>query len=135
MSSTDVSAAKHRLLSAIVLLGAVAATTAGAQPAPCSAPVTPTIPDGARASMQEMIAGQQAVKTFQAANMDYMHCLEKRFSAARRNVDRSADAAGRALAEADYARAVNAYNAAVSAEEEVAGLFNIELREFKASRR
>lgn len=46
--------------------------------ADCTAPEQPTLPDGAEASMEEMLAGQKAVKSFQEANMDYMKCMEAR---------------------------------------------------------
>jgi hypothetical protein len=82
-----------------------------------------------------MIAGQQAVKTFQAENMTYMKCLEDDFGAAEAAVKATADSAEKALAEDAYAKAVEAYNEAVSTEEAVAGAFNIELREYKAANR
>jgi hypothetical protein len=123
-----------------VLVLAALATLTGTAVSPaahaaCDAPLTPRMPDGAEASMQDMIAGQQAVQTFQVANMQYMQCLEKSFTAARAEARKSPDAATRAIAEAEYSRAVDAYNAAVSNEEEVAGNFNIELREYKAAQR
>jgi hypothetical protein len=82
-----------------------------------------------------MVRGQQAVKAFQAENMDYMKCLEADFGAAEAAMKRTADPAEKALAEEAYARAVEAYNEAVSTEESVAGAFNIELREYKAANR
>ena len=100
----------------------------------CTRPPRPLLPDGARATLDDMLAGQKAVKAFQAANRDYMKCLETRFTAVRANAE-APDAAVRALAQAEYGMAIDAYNAAVSAEEEIAGAFNIELREFKAANR
>ncbi len=103
--------------------------------ADCKAPTKPDIPDGASASLEEMIAGQQAIKTFQAENMSYMKCLEEDFGSAEAAVKGTADTAEKALAEDKYAKALEAYNEAVSAEEAVAGAFNIELREYKAANR
>lgn len=101
----------------------------------CRRPQQPLIPDGATASREAMINGQQAVKAFQSENMDYMKCLEQGFGAAEAAVKRTADPAEKALAESAYAEAIEAYNQAVSAEEAVAGAFNIELREYKAAHR
>ncbi|MFT7286734.1 MAG: hypothetical protein ACI87W_000843 [Halieaceae bacterium] len=97
---------------------------------PCNAPAMPAMPDGAKASMQKMLDGQKSVKSFQSANVKYMQCLESNFSAAKANASEAGNAA-----KAEYDRSLDAYNAAVSAEEEVAGQFNIELREYKAANR
>jgi len=82
-----------------------------------------------------MLKGQQAVKEFQARNTQYMHCLEATFSASKRTARDASDKARRELAESSYAEALEAFNAAVSAEEAVAGAFNIELRRYKAAHR
>jgi hypothetical protein len=62
-----------------------------------------------------------------------MKCLEEQFDEAKLKGMESRDAATRALAQAAYGEYVDAYNAAVSAEETLAGEFNIELREYKAA--
>jgi hypothetical protein len=103
--------------------------------AECTQPKQPSLPDGASASLDEMLQGQKAVKEFQATNVDYMKCLEKHFSAAKEVAATATDDTARKKAASDYEAAIEAYNAAVSAEEEVAGAFNIELREFKAANR
>lgn len=96
--------------------------------ADCSAPETPTMPDGATSSMEDMLAGQKAVKTFQAANLEYMKCLEPALAEAEAAVKAEAEGAAEA-----YQAAQDTYNAAVSAEESVAGQFNTEIREYKAA--
>lgn len=101
----------------------------------CKAPDMPSVPDGSSASMEEMLAGQKAVKAFQAGNMEYMQCLEAIYTAAEETAKSAADSASREAAQAQYAESIEAYNAAVSAEEEVAGAFNIALRAFKAANR
>ncbi|MEM6543386.1 MAG: hypothetical protein AAF991_09570 [Pseudomonadota bacterium] len=98
----------------------------------CTPPIKPSLPDGATATMQDMLKGQNAVKDYQARNMDYMRCLQTHIDKEGTTVSRSLDSATRAIALTNHGRANTAYNAAVSAEEEVAGDFNIELREFKA---
>ncbi len=98
----------------------------------CVSPEVPQLPDGATSTMEQMLAGQKAVKAFQAANLEYMGCLEAGLNAAEQAV-KSASEDGKADAEAAYDKAVDAYNAAVSREEEVAGQFNTEIREYKAA--
>lgn len=67
--------------------------------------------------------------------MEYMHCLERSYTAAKAHAKASESAGERASANAEYNASIDAYNAAVSAEETVAGGFNIELREYKAANR
>lgn len=98
----------------------------------CIQPDAPTMPDGASASMEEMLNGQKAVKTFQAANLEYMACLENAFNEAEAAALKSPEE-GKAVAKATYDQALDAYNAAVSQEEEVAGSFNTAIREYKAA--
>lgn len=129
---------RHRSLWRAIALIAAAVLTAPALTAAedCSAPLRPELPDGATASHDAMLAGQQAVRTFQKANMHYMKCLERAFEAAREPSSRPGmDEGERARARRAYDAATAAYNAAVSAEDEVAGRFNVELREYRAARR
>jgi hypothetical protein len=94
----------------------------------CVQPEMPTIPDGSTSSLEQMLEGQQGVKTFQAANLEYMSCIEAQLSAAEARIkEGDADAMER------YTRLQETYNAAVSREEEVAGQFNTEIREYKAA--
>lgn len=116
---------------AILTLGSTAAM------AECVAPETPELPNGANATMDQMLEGQKAVKTFQTANVEYMQCLEPLIADAEAQVKKGTEegAEAEAIAEAQkaYTEAVDAFNAAVSAEESVAGQFNTEIREFKAA--
>jgi hypothetical protein len=100
--------------------------------AECVQPESPTLPDGSSATMDDMIAGQQAVKAFQAANLEYMGCLETQFSAAKKTIEEGKASDAEAL-KAAYEKDVEAYNEAVSAEEALAGQFNTEIREFRAA--
>ena len=99
----------------------------------CSGPQAPSLPDGATASMEDMLAGQKAIKAYQAANLEYMGCLEKEFTAAEAAVLESSSEDDKKAAQTTYQEAVDAYNAAVSQEEEIAGQFNTEIREYKAA--
>jgi len=94
----------------------------------CVAPAKPAIPDGGSSSLEQMLAGQKAVKEFQAANLAYMSCLEPKLAAAEADVS-----AGTEGAAETYQQLQTTYNAAVSAEEEVAGQFNTEIRDYKAA--
>jgi len=96
--------------------------------ADCEQPAAPSVPDGASSSMEEMLAGQKAVKAFQSANLAYMQCLEPNLAAAEAAVKEGVEGA-----EEKYRSVEAAYNAAVSVEEEVAGQFNTEIREYKAA--
>ena len=79
-----------------------------------------------------MLEGQKAVKAFQAANLEYMGCLETKFTAAEEAAKKGSDEE-KADAQKVYNESMNAYNAAVTKEEEVAGQFNTEIREYKAA--
>lgn len=94
----------------------------------CVIPEMPTVPDGGSASMEQMLEGQKAVKTFQAANLEYMACLEPQLAAAEASI-KEGDADSLEL----HQKLQESYNAAVSREEEVAGQFNTEIREYKAA--
>ena len=99
----------------------------------CSGPQAPSLPDGATASMEDMLSGQKAVKAYQTANLEYMGCLEKEFTAAEAAALESSSEDDKKAAQDTYQKAVDAYNAAVSQEEEIAGQFNTEIREYKAA--
>lgn len=124
-------AAKRSLLAGI--LGATLALSVNAFADDCSLPERPTMPDGSSASMEQMLEGQKAVKAFQSSNMDYMKCLEELFNSAQKEAEASTDDTAKADAQAVYTKAVEAYNSAVSAEEEVAGDFNVSLRAYRAA--
>ena len=98
--------------------------------AECTAPETPSMPDGASSAMEDMITGQKAVKTFQAANLEYMTCLEPLIAAA---TEKATGADASAEDTAAIKSLEERYNSAVSAEEELAGQFNTEIRDYKAA--
>ncbi|WP_116367832.1 hypothetical protein [Parahaliea mediterranea] len=119
---------KFSIALATLALGSTAAF------ADCTKPDAPNLPNGASATMEDMLAGQKAVKAFQSANVEYMKCLEEVFTSAEAKV-KEGGLAEDVLAETQktYNDAVEAYNAAVSSEESVAGQFNTEIREYKAA--
>ena len=99
----------------------------------CGSPEKPTMPDGSTASMEQMLEGQKAVKAFQADLKMHLECLDKHMAAAEDAASKTDDADEKATHQAAYNEAFNAYNAAVSSEEEVAGDFNVALRAYKAA--
>ena len=115
-----------QLIKYTTLVLALSGTSAMA--ADCEAPAVPTLPDGATSTMEQMLEGQKAVKAFQAANLEYMQCLEPALKAAEAQAKEGAEGAAET-----YQAAEEEYNAAVSREEEVAGQFNTEIREYKAA--
>jgi hypothetical protein len=94
----------------------------------CVIPEKPTLPDGASSSMEQMLEGQKSVKAFQAVNLEYMGCLEPQLAAAAAKIKEGDEAALK-----EHQQLQESYNAAVSREEEVAGQFNTEIREYKAA--
>lgn len=118
---------KTRILTAAALvLGANLAI------AECNEPSLPDIPDGASATLEDMLAGQKAIKSFQADNAEYLSCLETAYQAAAKKATKGSDDEKDA-AEAAYKEGLDAYNAAVAREEDLAGQFNTEIREYKAA--
>ena len=115
-----------RLLTYPALALALSANAAMADD--CMAPKTPQLPDGASSTMEQMLEGQKAVKAFQAANLEYMKCLKPTRRDAEVQVKEGTEGAADA-----YKAIEERYNAAVSVEEEVAGQFNTEIREYKAA--
>ena len=109
---------------------AITLTSAFASAEDCVKPDAPSIPDGASATMEQMLAGQKAVKAFQAANLEYMGCLEPMITAAQAKLQ---DGEGSEEAMAAYKKLEETYNAAVSMEEEVAGAFNTQIKAYKAA--
>jgi hypothetical protein len=119
-----------KTLNCFLLTAALASGQAWAQ---CEAPKEPTIPDGAEASMQDMLDGQEAIKAFQSENMEYLKCLEAEFADAKAAAESAEEKAEAAKAMAAYSEAVDAYNSAVAREESLAGEFNTQIREYKAA--
>lgn len=111
-------------------LAGLALVSASALAEDCAAPEVPEIPDGGTSTYDQMIEGMSSVKAFQEANAAYMGCIEPKLAAATA----AAKADDASDIEKAAAQALNAaYNAAVAAEEALAGAFNTEIREFKAA--
>ena len=96
----------------------------------CAVPGVPSLPDGATASLQEMLDGQEAVKAYQASNTAYRICIDEKMEPAEAAL--LGDEADPELAKA-VAELNSQYNASVAAEEKIAGEFNTELKAYKVA--
>lgn len=110
------------------LAAATLLATAPAFAADCSLSDAPEVPDGASATLEEMVAGQQAVKTFQADAQAYRACMDGEMAAIKAAAE--ADEVDEEAA-ARFKAATEAYNASVAAEEALAEDFNAEIRAYK----
>lgn len=94
----------------------------------CSLPELPAIPDGKSATYDEMIAGQQAIKQFQAGAEAFRSCLDdvmKDMKIAAEEGDEDAASL--------FASANDRYNASVTSEEALAEEFNGSIKAYKAA--
>ena len=94
----------------------------------CVAPEAPQVLEGEESTLEQMLETQKAVKTFQEANLAYMNCLEPQLAAAEAEAKEGLEGAVER-----YTQIQETYNAAVSKEEEVAGKFNTEIRDYKTA--
>ena len=100
----------------------------------CTPPAAPQISEGEDSSLEQMLATQKSVKEFQAANLAYMSCLEPQVTAAEAAAKAAIEAkSGEAEAAQKLQQLQETYNAAVSREEEIAGKFNTEIRDYKTA--
>lgn len=110
------------------LLLATAFTSTGALADECNLGEMPTLPNGATASMEEMVAGQQSIKAFQAEAQAYRTCLDEGMAA----IKKAATDGDKESAEA-FKAMTDDYNASVAAEEAIASDFNAQIRAYKAA--
>jgi len=89
-------------------------------------PQQPNIPNGTKATMDEMLAAQKAIKAYQAESLNYRSCLDSTLAAW--------DTQGGTPEEISQKKdvAVVIFNRSVADEEEVANLFNTALRAYKS---
>jgi hypothetical protein len=94
----------------------------------CVKPTKPMIPNGASASMEEMVEAQTAVKAYQTGMADFRKCHEANMEAMKPGF---AEAEGTATA--SYIGSNRAFNDSVSQEEQVAAEFNTAIKAYKAA--
>jgi hypothetical protein len=117
-------------MKAFLAMAALAALTAGPTYADCPYPTAPAkIPDGATATMEDMLAGQKAVKEYDKAIGEYVACIDK-------EVKDSLAKGGDQLKpeqKADMQKVeAQKHNAAIDQEQSVADRFNEQVKAFKA---
>lgn len=117
-------------MKALTVLAAAAALTAGAAYADCPYPPAPDkLPDGASASMQEMLTGQKAVAGYNKAINDYNACIDKELGDA---IAKGGDKL-KPEQKADMQRIANQkHNAAIDQLQSVADRFNEQVKIYKA---
>ncbi|WP_317930477.1 hypothetical protein [Halioxenophilus sp. WMMB6] len=114
-------------------LAALTLTASTAFAGECTAPELPTIPDGASANMEAMVAGKKAVSEFQAGNTNYLNCLNVEIEAAKAAFASEKDETKKVAAQSNYQALLDTYNKAVTAEESLAAEFNTAIRAYKAA--
>jgi hypothetical protein len=117
-------------MKALLAFAAMAALSAGAASADCPYPPAPDkLPDGATATMQDMLAGQKAVGEYNKAINDYVGCIDKELDAA---IAKAGDKI-KPEQKADMTRIANQkHNAAIDQLQSVADRFNEQVKVFKA---
>jgi hypothetical protein len=117
-------------MKAVLAMALGAALWGGVAYADCSYPAAPLkLPDGASATLEEMIAGQKTVKEYDKAVKDYVDCIDK-------EVDQKITQAGDKLKpeqKADMQKVeAQKHNAAIDQLQSVADRFNEQVKVFKA---
>lgn len=117
-------------MKALLAFAATAALSAGAAFADCPYPAAPDkLPDGATASLQDMLAGQKKVGEYNKSVNDYVACIDKELE------DALAKAGDKIKPEqkADMQRVeTQKHNAAIDQLQTVADRFNEQVKVFKA---
>ncbi len=112
-------------------IGALALTMSTAWAAECPQPSTPSIPDGSKASLDEMLAAKKQIGEYQTANADYRNCLSAQIESLVAEIPTLEDKQQAKAATAQHQALVDTYNQAVSAEENVANQFNSQIGAYK----
>ena len=117
-------------MKALFAMALGAALTAGAAYAECPYPAAPDkLPDGASATMEDMLAGQKTVKAYQKAIDDYVACIDKELEQA---IAKGGDKLKpQQKADMQHVEAQK-HNAAIDQEQSVADRFNEQVKLFKA---
>jgi hypothetical protein len=106
------------------------ALSSGVAYADCTYPPAPAkLPDGATATLEEMVAGQKAVKDYDKSIKDYVDCIDKEVD------DKIAKAGDKLKPEqkADMQKVeAQKHNAAIDQLQSVADRFNEQVKVFKA---
>jgi phage-related tail protein len=117
-------------MKALPVMALGAALWGGAAYADCTYPAAPSkMPDGASATLEEMVAGQKAVKEYDKSIKDYVDCIDKELD------DKIAKAGDKLKPEqkADMQKVeAQKHNAAIDQLQSVADRFNEQVKVYKA---
>jgi hypothetical protein len=107
----------------------IAAFTAGPAYADCSYPPAPAkLPDGASATLEEMVAGQKTVKDYDKAIKEYVDCIDKELE---EKIAKAGDQL-KPQQKADMQKVeAQKHNAAIDQLQSVADRFNEQVKVFK----
>jgi hypothetical protein len=116
-------------MKALLALAAATALSSGAAYADCPYPPAPDkLPDGATATLQDMLAGQKAVADYNKAVNDYVACIDQEVDAA---IAKGGDKI-KPEQKADMQRVeTQKHNAAIDQLQKVADRFNEQVKVFK----
>lgn len=120
-------------MKALLPIAMLAALIAGPAQADCSYPPPPDkLPDGNTATLEEMVAGQKAVKEYDKAINAYMACIKLEHDGAVSKIgDKPTPDQKKALEDMDRVE-IQKHNAAVDQLQSVADRFNEQVRVYKA---
>jgi len=117
-------------MKSLLALAATAALASGAACADCPYPPAPDkLPDGATATLQDMLGGQKAVADYNKAVNDYVACIDKELEEA---IAKAGDKI-KPEQKADMQRVeTQKHNAAIDQLQSVADRFNEQVKVYKA---
>jgi hypothetical protein len=107
----------------VTIFGTLTFLFSGALLADCQIPAAPIIPDGNVASQDELVAAQQAMKSYQGSLAEYRVCLD----GMQKELDPEAEDTPLKAAEISAK-----YNSSVDSEAAIAEEFNVAVRAFKS---
>lgn len=127
----------------VILVGIFSATAMADESASgeiinkCGAtPPMPSIPNGMKASMDDMLAAQKKIKAFQAEAQKYRACVGQFIDQwGKQAKDPDADDDAKSAAGEKASIATNFYNQSVSDEEDVANMFNTAIHAFNGKKK
>jgi hypothetical protein len=116
-------------MKALLAIVSTAAVFAAPAYADCPYPAAPTaLPDGRTATLDEMMAGQKAVKAYDKAVDDYVACIDKELDA---SLAKNADLKPAQKKDMQNVE-TQKHNAAIDQEQAVADRFNEQVKAYKA---
>ena len=126
----------YRHMKALIVIAAAAALAPLSASAECPYPTAPkSIPDGSKATLDEMMATKKAVKDYDDATSTYLDCIKKEHDDAVVALgDLNSDKQKKAKDQLDKVEAEK-HNAAVTQDQTVADHFNEQVRVYKAQKK